>query len=236
MNLPGLLRQGFEHGVHPSHHKEQTVDLAVQRVPFMDRYVMPLGQHIGAPAKAVVEVGQRVCRGQVIAEPGAFVSTTIHSPVTGWIRDIGPHRYIDGTFKPAIEIEADPYSSQQLETQAPIDWESLSIEEFIREVQRAGIVGMGGAAFPAHVKYSIPEGQRITDVLVNGAECEPFLTTDHRQMLERPEALLRGAEIIRRKLGAERVTIGVELNKQDAIEILRQHIRPDQPIEVKGLP
>ncbi len=236
MNLPGLLRQSFEHGVHPSHHKEQTVDLAVQRVPFMDRYVMPLGQHIGAPAKAVVEVGQRVYRGQVIAEPGAFVSTTIHSPVTGWIRDIGPHRYIDGTFKPAIEIEADPYSSQQLETQAPIDWESLSIEEFIREVQRAGIVGMGGAAFPAHVKYSIPEGQRITDVLVNGAECEPFLTTDHRQMLERPEALLRGAEIIRRKLGAERVTIGVELNKQDAIEILRQHIRPDQPIEVKGLP
>lgn len=229
------LGQGFEHGVHPAHHKGQTEDLPIQRVPFGNRFVMPLGQHIGIPAKPVVEVGDRVQRGQMIAEPGGFVSIALHSPVTGWVRDIGPHRYSDGTFKPAIEIEADPYATQQMETKEPIDWESLSIEDFIAEVQTAGIVGMGGAAFPAHVKYSLPEGCKIKSLLVNGAECEPYLTNDHRLMLERPEALLRGAEIVRRKLDAEEIVIGVELNKPDAIELLNQYIKPGDPVRVVPL-
>ncbi|MET0014189.1 MAG: electron transport complex subunit RsxC [Sedimenticola sp.] len=231
-----LFKGSFSHGVHPHGHKEQTVDRPIQRVPFMQRYTMPLGQHIGAPAKPVVTVGQKVKRGQLIAEAGAFVSTCLHSPVTGTVRDIGPHRYLDGSFKPAIEIEADPYATQQLEPQPPIDWEALGMEAFIEQVQQAGIVGLGGAAFPAHVKYSIPEGQEITRLLVNGAECEPYLTNDHRLMMERPDVLLRGVEILMIKLGAERATIGVESNKPDAIEILRNRIDEGQPIDVVSLP
>ncbi|RDH80925.1 MAG: electron transport complex subunit RsxC [endosymbiont of Escarpia spicata] len=229
------LRPTFRHGVHPDPLKEQTVDLPVQRVPFVSRYVMPLGQHIGVPAKPVVKKGDTVARGQMIAEPGAFMSTALHSPVTGRVVGIEPHRYTDGSFKPAIEIEADPYATQQFQPRPPIDWESLSMDGFIAEVQKAGIVGMGGAAFPAHVKYAIPEGQKISNLLINGAECEPYLTTDHRLMVERPESVVRGAEIIRRKLGAEKATIGVEDNKPDAIEILSRTIG-NEPIEVVGLP
>jgi electron transport complex protein RnfC len=229
------LRSSFKHGVHPEHHKEQTYDLPIQRVPFVEHYVMPLGQHIGAPAKAVVSRGDQVQRGQLIAEPGAFVSTSLHSPVSGTVSEIGPRRYIDGSFKPAIVIEADPYATQQFTRRPAVDWESLSIEEFINEVQKAGIVGMGGAAFPSHVKYSIPEGQQITELLINGAECEPYLTNDHRLMLERPEALLQGTEIVRRKLGAQRATIGVEKNKPDAIEMLNRHITDEMPIRVVPL-
>lgn len=234
MGLLFSLRRSFSHGVHPEHHKDQTADLPIQRVPFCKRYVMPLGQHIGAPAKPVIEVGQRVQRGQLIAEPGAFVSTALHSPVTGTVRDIGPHRYIDGNFRQAIEIEADPYATQQLPNPTPIDWQSLTIEQFIEHVQRAGIVGMGGAAFPSHVKYSIPEGQQIENLLINGAECEPYLTTDHRLMVERPEAVIHGTEIVRQKLGAKRATIGVEKNKPDAIVELDKHIG-ELPIDVVAL-
>jgi len=236
LNPIQIFQRSFRHGVHPDGHKEQTVDQPIQRVPFVKQYVMPLGQHIGAPARPVVEPGQRVMRGQLIAEPGAFVSTCLHSPVTGRVNDIGPHRYTDGSFRPAIEIEADPYATQQLEPKPPIDWRSLSMEEFINSVQQAGIVGMGGAAFPAHVKYSIPKGQRIRDLLVNGAECEPYLTNDHRLMMERPDVLLRGIEILMTKLGAERTIIGVEANKPDAIDLLRRHIQPGRQIEVASLP
>ncbi len=236
MSLLNLFQTSFRHGVHPAGNKEQTADRPIQRFPFVEHYVMPLGQHIGAPAKPVVEVGDKVVRGQLIAEARAFVSTCLHSPVTGRIKDIGPHRYTDGTFKPAIEIEADPFATQQLEPKSPIDWQSLSMDEFIAQVQQAGIVGMGGAAFPAHVKYAIPEGQKIHDLLVNGAECEPYLTNDHRLMMERPEALLRGIEILMTKLGAERATIGVESNKPEAIEVLNRHLDPDGPIDVISLP
>ncbi|MEN8131717.1 MAG: electron transport complex subunit RsxC [Pseudomonadota bacterium] len=225
----------FGHGVHPDEHKAQTENLAIQRVPFTGRYIMPLNQHMGAPCKAIVETGQRVNRGQLIAEPGAFVSTALHSPVTGWVRAIEPRRYPGGKLALAIEIEADPYATQHVETQSSIDWQSLPMETFIEHVQRAGVVGLGGAAFPTHVKYSLPEGKHIDHLVINGAECEPYLTCDYRLMVERPEVLLRGAEIVRQKLGAKRTTIGVELNKQNAIDILRRHIQAGQPIEIAPL-
>ena len=235
MNPLRLLRRSFDHGVHPAHLKEQTVDLPIQRVPFVNRYLMPLGQHIGAPARAIVTAGQRLRRGQKIAEPAGFVSTALHSPVTGWVRGIEQHRNMDGSFSPAIEIEADPYATQQEQQSDPIEWQSLSIEEFIAAVQEAGIVGMGGAAFPCHVKFSIPDGLKIRYLLVNGAECEPYLTNDHRLMLERPDDLLQGAEIVRQKIGAQETVIGVEVNKPDAIEMLRQHVKADQPVRIVPL-
>ena len=169
MKALGLLRRGFEHGVHPAHHKQQTADLPIQRVPFGKDYVMPLGQHIGVPAKPVVEAGQRVERGQLIAEPGGFVSTALHSPVTGIVKDVGNHRGVDGRFAPAIAIEADAFATQAVDPAGAIDWQSLSLDEFIEAVQMAGIVGMGGAAFPAHVKLSVPDGVRIRHLLVADA-------------------------------------------------------------------
>ena len=156
MSLLSLFKGSFNHGVHPNDHKSQTVDLPIQRLPFGSEFVIPLCQHIGAPAKAIVSAGDSVERGQLIAEASGFVSSTLHSPVTGSVRAVEPRRYTDGSFQEAIVIEADSFSSQQLDTSengAIPNPESLSIEQFIEEIQRAGIVGMGGAAFPSHVKY-----------------------------------------------------------------------------------
>ena len=125
----------------------------------------------------------------------------------------------------------------RLETPPPQSWKTLSLEAFIEVVQQAGIVGMGGAAFPSHVKYSLPDGVQINDLLINGAECEPFLTNDHRLMVERPETVIEGTEILRQKLGAKRACIGIEQNKPEAIEAIQQHLnqQPDLPIKVAAL-
>ncbi len=219
------FHRSFAHGVHPEGHTEQTEHLPIQRLPFVKRYILPLGQHLGAPAKPTIKIGERVQRGQQIAEAGAFVSTTLHSPVTGWVRAVEPRRHPNGKLQAAIEIEADPYATQRLETKPSIDWKALSSNEFITHVQKAGIVGMGGAAFPSHVKYAVPDGMHIKHLIINGAECEPYLTNDHRLMLERPDTLLQGIEIVRQKIGAEQATIGVELNKADAIALLQKHIK-----------
>lgn len=232
-----LLRKlkdfSFAHGVHPHESKERTHSLPIQRMPFVREYVIPLNQHLGAPARAVVAVGNRVHRGELIAEPGAFISTSLHSPVTGRVKAIDNRRYPGGLFAKSIVIEADPFATQQV-PKVPREWR-LTPTQFVTEIQHAGIVGMGGAAFPAHAKYSIPEGQQIEHLLVNGAECEPYLTNDHRMMVERPEALLRGIEILLHNLGAKAATIGVETNKPEAIAVLRERIHPDQPIRVAPL-
>ena len=233
-----FVGQSFSHGVHPEHHKQQTEHCPIQRVPFVSRYVLPLGQHIGIPAIAIVKVGDKVQRGQMIAQANGFISTSLHSPVVGQVSDIGMHRYVDGSFQQAIEIIADPYATQQfvrLEETPTIAVNDLSNEDFIGAVQQSGIVGMGGAAFPSHVKYSIPKEQKINDLLVNGAECEPYLTNDHRLMVERPETVLRGCEILRQQLGAKRVAIGVEKNKPESIEKLTQYLTAEMPIDIVPL-
>ncbi len=233
--LQDLFRPGFAHGVHPAGFKEQTADLPTQRMPFVRRYVLPLNQHLGAPARPVVDIGQSVQRGQLIARPGAFVSTSLHSPVTGRVSAIAERRVPGGVFARSIEIEIDPYATQRIPSRPALDWRRLGSKDFVDQVQSAGIVGMGGAAFPSHVKYSIPEGQRIDHLLVNGAECEPFLTNDHRLMVERPDALLRGIEIILHNLGAREATIGVELNKPDAIDAIERQIDGSMPVNIVPL-
>jgi len=222
MTRPLVSAASFRHGIHPEERKEATEGLPIARMPFVERYVLPLSQHTGAPCKPVVRPGERVVRGQVVAEPGGFVSTTLHAPVTGRVAAIGPRLHPAGKLAEAIEIAADPFSTQELEGRLPaVDWRTCSQAEFIAQVQRAGLVGMGGAAFPTHVKYQLPEGKRIRRLVVNGCECEPDLTADHRVMVERPEAVLRGARIVGARLGVEEIAIGVELNKPDAIKALR---------------
>ncbi len=233
MNPLPIFKRGFAHGVHPHELTERTVHLPIQRVPFVSHYILPLGQHLGAPARPIVKVNERVQRGQLIAEPGAYISTALHSPVTGWIRGIEAHRYPNGQLQQAIEIEADSYATQRLETKATIDWKNLSIKEFIHHIQQAGIVGMGGAAFPSHAKYDIPAGLTIEHLVINGAECEPYLTNDHRLMLERPATVLMGVELIRQKIGAKQATIGVEANKLDAVKILKRVISQQNLSQIK---
>lgn len=230
-----LFRQGFAHGIHPDPLKARTAGLTTQRMPFVDRYVLPLHQHLGAPSKPIVAVGERVQRGQPIAEPGGFVSATLHSPVTGWVRAIGRRRTPSGRFEEAFEIEADLYATQRLAENPRPDWRGLTLEQLAAEIGRTGIVGLGGAALPSQVKLSLRNGTKIHTLIANGAECEPYLTNDHRIMVERSDALLRGIEILRTALSAEQVIIGIELNKPDAIAVLRERIPPSQPVRVAPL-
>ncbi len=227
--------RSFRHGVHPLEHKEATEHSPVTRMPFGDRYVLPLRQNAGAPSRPVVRVGQRVERGEIVAEPQGFISTTLHSPVTGTVVAIAPRLHPNGTLVEAIEIKADPFATQRLTEGAPIPWRQLSAEEFISEIQRGGLVGMGGAAFPTHVKYKLPEDRQVDRLVVNGCECEPYLTTDHRLMVEEPERVVAGIEIAAQRLGAKETVIGVELNKPDAIAALRRAIPEESPIRVVPL-
>jgi H+/Na+-translocating ferredoxin:NAD+ oxidoreductase subunit C len=225
----------FSHGVHPEEFKELSSHCEVQRMPFVDEYILPLGQHIGAPSKAIVTKGQTVKRGQKIADAGGFVSVALHSPVDGVVTEIGIFDNPNGQVLPGIKIKTDPYSTQKME-ENPIDLDTLDTKGFIAAVQDAGIVGLGGAAFPSHVKFIIPEDKKCKYIMLNGCECEPFLTADHRVMVESPTEIIDGIEILNKYVNAEKAYIGIEANKPDAIEILRKAASKSSfPIEVLAL-
>ncbi|RME73694.1 MAG: electron transport complex subunit RsxC, partial [Planctomycetota bacterium] len=207
----------FRHGVHPKDFKEYTHHLPIQQMTFGELFIIPLSQHIGAPAKSLVKQGDRVFRGQKIAEPGGFVSVAHHSPVTGKVVDIDFFDHPGGGKVESILIEADPLSDQRFKPLPPLPWEDMEVRELLQQIQHAGLVGLGGAAFPTHVKLSIPKGKVCRYLLLNGCECEPFLTSDHRLMSEYPEKVLLGAKVIKKIVGAEKVFVGVEANKPDAI-------------------
>jgi len=227
--------RSFRHGVHPEEHKDATAHRPIERMPFVERYVLPLSQHTGAPARPVVRRGDQVGRGQIVAEPVGFVSTALASPVTGQVAAIGARRRPGGDLAEAIEIEADPWATQRFDERAPVDPRELTLDEFVTQVQRAGLVGLGGAAFPSHVKYAVPPGRRIRRLVVNGCECEPYLTCDHRIMVERADAVIRGTSMLAEKLGVEEVVIGVEANKPDAIDALRAPPRDGLDVQVAPL-
>ncbi|MEE8412178.1 MAG: electron transport complex subunit RsxC [Acidobacteriota bacterium] len=235
MSAPNLSRATFKHGIHPQERKQVTRALPIERMPFVKEYVVPLSMHLGAPSRPQVEVGQRVERGDRIAAAEGYISTAAHAPVTGTVSAIEPRPHPSGTRLPAIVIRTDPFSNQQLGAQARVLPQGLSDQELIGQVQAAGLVGLGGAAFPSHVKLQLAEGKRARFVILNGCECEPYLTCDHRLMLERAEAVLHGLAIIRDLVGAERSYIGVEKNKPDAIEALRRAGVDDPGLQVVPL-
>ncbi|HSR67660.1 MAG TPA: electron transport complex subunit RsxC [Acidobacteriota bacterium] len=226
----------FRHGVHPPQRKDATKRRPIERFPFVEEYVMPLSQHIGAPSVALVRAGDEVKRGQLIAKAGGFVSTTLHAPVSGRVKAVEPRPHPTGKMMPAIVIEADPYSSQRIDPSAAVDPAALSNQEVVQSVQMAGLVGLGGAAFPSHVKLSMQPDRPVRQVVINGCECEPYLTCDARLMAERPEAVLRGTEILMQALSAEQGWVAVEDNKPEAIEALRQAAAAfPRPVEIAGL-
>ena len=209
-------------GVHVPEHKEQTCGLAIRRLPFAPRLVVPLSQHAGAPAVAIVREGQEVVRGEPIARAGGFVSVPMHAPVTGKVERIALCPSAKGDLTPAIYIKTYPSASQEVLYGEARDIDRMSREELIAAVQDTGVVGLGGAAFPTHVKLKTPEGKKVDTVIVNGCECEPYLTADHRVMLEHADSVIKGTRIVMRALGAERAIIGVEDNKMDAIAALKR--------------
>lgn len=217
---PDVAAKSFPHGTHPPERKEATRSIPVQRLPFAKDYIVPLLQHTGAPAKAIVRKGQEVVRGEPVAAAGGFVSIPMHSPVTGTVTRIDTALVANGQMVPSVYIKAYPGSPQEVLYGGSLDIESADPKEILAAVQETGMVGLGGAAFPTHVKMSVPEGKSVDTVIVNGCECEPYLTTDHRLMLERTEDLITGIDIARRATGAKRAIIGIENNKPDALATL----------------
>ena len=226
----------FKHGVHPEEYKYLTNSKPIERMPFSDRYVLPLGQHIGAPSIPLVKKGQYVQRGEMIAKPGGFVSVALHAPVSGTVKAIELAETLTGKMVDSIVLETDRFSSQQLHTEIPKDYLEMSLDEFISSVQNSGLVGLGGAAFPAHVKFKVPEGKSCKFLMINGVECEPFLTSDHRTMVEHPDAVIDGIQILAHFSKVEKAFIGIENNKPDAIAILTEKAAKSSfPIEVVPL-
>ncbi|MBF8270878.1 MAG: Electron transport complex protein rnfC [Gammaproteobacteria bacterium] len=222
----------FRHGIHPEEHKEQTLGSLIQRMPFPAEVVLPLSQHLGASSKPVVKSGDKVYRGQLIAAADGFMSVPLHASVTGQVTAIEKRHHPSGKMVEAIIIASDLNSPQTLFNEGPIAWQHSSTKELLTAIQGGGFVGLGGAAFPTHVKFSVPDGKRVRFLLINGCECEPYLTTDHRIMLEYADAILLGIRIVQHLLGAEKTYLSVENNKWDAIRMLRERIPADLACEV----
>ena len=189
-----------------------------------DEVVIPLIQHIGAPATPVVAKGDKVLTGQLLAQSMGFVSANIHSPISGTVKSIDLYPNGQGLLRQAIIIkrEGDEWIESIDRTPEFKRECTLAPTEIINKIKEAGIVGLGGATFPTHVKLSIPDGQKAEILIINGVECEPYLTSDYRTMMERGEEMLTGVEILMRALRVERAVIGVENNKPDAVAHLRE--------------
>ncbi|MDE3197967.1 MAG: electron transport complex subunit RsxC [Acidobacteriota bacterium] len=226
-------RKHLNRGLHIPDHKETTAALPIRRLPFAPALIVPLSQHTGAPAIPIVREGQEVVRGEPIARAGGFVSVPMHAPATGRVTRIGLAPSARGDLTQAIFIQPYPGAAQEILYGAPQDIDEMTPAQIVEAVQETGVVGLGGAAFPTHVKMKASEGKAIDTIVVNGCECEPYLTADHRVMLEQPAEVLHGTRIAMKALGAPRATVGVEDNKMDAAAALRKaaHGMPDIRIE-----
>ncbi len=209
----------FRGGTHPPGHKDLSSGSPIVRLPAPEVVTVPLCQHLGAPSKPVVTKGDRVVRGQEIGAQNGFISLPTHSPVNGTVKDIKdlpmPHRRSG----PAVVIETESEDGGCV-FEPWSDHASHSPAEIIDRIKQAGVCGMGGASFPTYVKLSPPPDKTIDTLIINGVECEPYLTADHRLMLENPSDMILGMEMLAYALGVERCMIGIEVNKPDAIELL----------------
>jgi electron transport complex protein RnfC len=227
--------KSFSHGIHPPMHKQETAGVPIRRLGFPPRLYLHLDQFIGRPSKPIVKKGQEVVRGEPIAEPDGNNSVPLHAPATGTIRGVELAPSVRGPRSDAIVLDVDLGSPQEVLYSMPHQIALLPHEELIWAIQRTGIVGLGGAAFPTHVKYAaMPayDDKRRT-LIVNGAECEPFLTADHRVMLEQPRDIIRGINYAMRATRTQEAIIGIEDNKMDAVAVLQKHLLPQFPIRIE---
>jgi len=223
-------------GVHPSENKLSS-RRPIEVLPLPDVVNIPLAQHIGAPAVAKVAKGDKVLAGQLIAEAGSFMSANIHAPISGTVTavDLQPNGQGLRQMMITIKREGDEWAEGIDLSDTLVKECTLSSQEIIAKIKAAGIVGMGGATFPTHVKLSVPPGKKAEALIINGVECEPYLTSDHRTMLERGEELVVGVTILMKAVGVEKAYIGIENNKPDAIAHLTRIAREYKGIEVVPL-
>lgn len=224
----------FKGGVHPYDGKDLAKDQPIRRIKPKEILVYPLSQHIGAPASPIVAVGDTVLRGQKIAETGGFVSAPVFASVSGTVKAIEPRHVATGDLVNSIIIENDG-EMKETDFHGVEDVASLSKEQIIEKVKEAGVVGMGGAGFPTHVKLSPKEPDKIEFIIANCAECEPYLTADYRRMLENPEELIGGMKIVLRLFDHAKGILGVEDNKLDCIQKLKELTKDEERIEVMPL-
>lgn len=219
-------------GIHPSDCKKYSKEAAIEQFPIPASVTIPLSQHIGAPAVACVAKGDKVLVGQVIATAGGFVSTNIHSSVSGMVTAVEPRPDAQGNMKPSvvIAVEGDEWVESVSREGAVKNLGDLTAEEIIAKVNEMGIVGMGGATFPTHVKLSIPKAKKAESLIINAVECEPYLTADYRVMLEKGKELISGAKILAKAIGVDNIYIGIENNKPDAIKYLKEIASADVKI------
>ncbi len=218
----------FKRGIHPSYNKEATEGKPIERVALPQRVVIPLLQHAGAPCNVVVKKGDSVEEGQKIGEPAAFVSAPVHATISGKVKDVVAWHHPAGGKVLSVVIEGDGSAR---------DWQDAGLTEVLDELdslspprlrdimKEAGIVGLGGAMFPTYVKLSPPEGKKIDTVILNGCECEPFLTSDHRLMVEMPARVVWGLVAIMKAVGARDGYIGIEDNKPDAVRAIEDVLK-----------
>ena len=224
----------FRGGVHPYDGKDLSKEKPVRELLPGKELVYPLSQHIGAPAKPIVTKGDHVQAGQKIAEMGGFVSANIHASVSGTVKEIKKVRNNVGSMVDAIVVENDE-KYETVEFQSVQSLDTLSKEEILERIKEGGVVGMGGAGFPTHVKLAPKEPDKIEYVLVNGAECEPYLTSDYRRMLEQPEWIIGGLKCILKLFDNAKGYICIEDNKPDCIAKMTEMVKGEPKIEVRTL-
>lgn len=232
-----MSKQGyktFKGGIHPPYNKELASSKAITPAPVPGEVAIPLSQHIGAPNNPLVSPGDKVTVGQKIGETDAFVSAPVHSSVAGTVKAVEDVKSFTGENVRSVVITAD--ADQPAFAARPVKpVGELTADEIRRLAREAGLVGMGGAAFPTHVKLAPPRDKPVDTVLINACECEPFLTCDHRMMLERSADLVEGLKLLVRAVGAERGIIGIEANKMDAVDKMRSAVSGEPNLEVEIL-
>lgn len=225
----------FKGGIHPHDHKYLTKDKPIEKLPAPDFVTVHLSQHIGAPANPIVKPGDEVKKGQIIAEPKGFVSIPMHSPISGKVKKIANFPHPTGSTQMALQIENDGKDEWQKEPLEQNDYTKMKPKQIVEKVKKAGICGMGGAGFPTHVKLSPPDDKPIDTVILNGVECEPYLTADHRLMLAQADEIIAGLKMIMKTVSAKRGMIGIEINKPDAIKLMKEKLKSEKDLTLVPL-
>lgn len=230
-----LTKLTFSGGIHPPYRKNLAESHPIKPCITPEVVTILLRQHIGAPCNPLVKVGDEVKVGQKIGDTDAFVSAPVHSSVSGKVMKVTEVNSPDGTMSLAVIIKSDGKFEESEEVVPKADISELSAEEIVKIVREAGITGQGGASFPTHIKLTPPKEKKVDVVILNGAECEPYLTADHRLMLEKSEDIVYGLKAIMKAVGVEKGYIGIEDNKLDAIEAMQKAAADEPNIEIASL-
>ncbi len=229
---------GFKGGVHPQYHKDLTAEQPIERLPLPKTLAISMSQHLGAPAKCIVKKGDTVVKGQLIGERNGFISAPVHSPAAGTVTAVEPRMGPTGGWADAVILETDGHDqSGEAAFMPPMDWRAASVDELRARIGEAGLCGMGGAGFPTVVKLTPPPDKHCEYLVLNGAECEPYLTGDCRSMIERADRIRLGVEIMRKVLSGPAVRIAIESNKPAAIKAMEKAFADiDGNVEIVVLP